>query len=251
VNTSGINWLNRKDGKEIQDPSTTYYYGVDGHLVRQHRSIRIDVTLDVVCDTCNNGWMSDLTDRAKQLLEPIIRDSRPRDFNELDIVTLTAFAFMKSAVLDWRATNIRRIPCLSRATCLAFCRSLTSPNAIEGICFPDGLQVWIARYRRTRVMEAQAFSDEMTGVRHFKGYRILVITYVVGSFIFQLTQPVWNKATRRRPPPPFFQILGNDRLSVPIWPNVTVAYWPPESHVDGRSLQSFRERFRHVRVPRL
>ena len=57
-------------------------------------------------------------------------------------------------------------------------------------------------------MEAQAFIEEMSGVRHFKGYRILVITYIVGSFIFQLTCPRWSKANSSAPARP---VLGNPR----------------------------------------
>jgi hypothetical protein len=242
-------WLNRKDGKEIYDPSTTSYYGLGGKLIRQHPSVRMDVTSDVVCTRCNNEWMSDLSGRAKPLLEPIIRDSRPRDFNELDIVTLTAFAFMKSAVLDWQPKQIRRKPCISRTACLAFHHSLTSRSATGEIAFPDGLQVWLAWYRRIHRMEAQAFSEEMTGARQFKGYRILVITYIVGAFVFQLTYPRWTKTRRNRPPAPFFQVIG-DIQSVPIWPDVTAAFWPPETHINSSTLESFRERFRRIRVPR-
>jgi len=115
------------------------------------------------------------------------------------------------------------------------------------VALPGGLQVWIARYRRARRMEAQAFSEEMKGTRQFKGYRILVITYIAGSFIFQLTYPRWVKPTRKRTTAPFFQIF-RDVLSVPIWPGVDFAYWPPLGHIDGRTLNDFRERFRRVRV---
>ncbi len=97
-------------------------------------------------------------------------------------------------------------------------------------------------------MEAQAFNEEMKGARQFKGYRILVTTYIVGSFIFQLTFPRWAKATRNHAAAPFFQIV-NDSQSVPIWPGVLFAYWPPETHIDGSSLERFRERFRNIRVP--
>jgi hypothetical protein len=96
-------------------------------------------------------------------------------------------------------------------------------------------------------MEAQAFIEEMTGVRQFKGYRILVITYIVGSFIFQLTYPRWSKVTRNRPPAPFLMI-SYDIESVPIWPGVNVAYWPPPAHIERNSLEAFRERFRRVRL---
>src|SRR5262249_60849835 len=89
-------WINRKDGKDIRDASTTYYYGANEVLIRQHPSVRIDVTIGVVCDECNNTWMSDLTTRVKALLEHCIRDDKPRDFDTIEIVPLTACAFIKS-----------------------------------------------------------------------------------------------------------------------------------------------------------
>ncbi len=241
-------WLNRIGGKDIKDESTTNYYGFRGRFIRSHPSTRMDVTLALVCDRCNQGWMSDLSNSAKTLLEPTIRHNRPRDFDALDVVTITAFAFMKSALLDWQPIDIPRSPCISRSACLAFRHFLTSNSTTADIPLPDGLQVWIARYRRTYRMEAQAFCEEMKGARQFKGYRILVITYVVGSFIFQLTCPRWSKPTRKRISAPFFHMFG-DTASVPIWPGVSAAYWPPLTYVDRSTLEGFRERFRRIRVP--
>jgi hypothetical protein len=236
-------WLNRQGGKDISDPSTTSYYGSGGRLIRSHPSMRMDVTLPMVCETCNQNWMSEVTNEAKPILEPIIRRDVPTDFNEYEILVTTCLAFLKAAVLDWSANDMGRTPCISRTSCLRFRRSVASGDGDP--VFPDGLQVWIARYRRTHRMEAQTFTEEMTGARHFKGYRILVVTYVVGSFVFQLTYPKWSKATRNRPPAPFFQVIG-DLRAVPIWPGVSSAHWPPLTHIDGRTLESFRERFRHV-----
>jgi hypothetical protein len=241
-------WLNREDGKDIYDPSTTYYYGADGVLIRSHKSTRLNVALNVVCDRCNNTWMSDISNHAKTILEPSIRRDTPRHFDDLDIVTTTAFAFMKSAVLDWQP-NVKRPRRISRPACMAFRASLM-PGSKGDIAFPDGLQLWLAKYKRTRKMEAFSYVDELIGKRNLKGYRILVITYLVGSFIFQLTLPRWTKRTRHRAPAPFFQIIG-DIESVPIWPGVLSAYWPPIADVNGRTLQVFRERFRTIRVPRV
>lgn len=238
-------WLNREGGKDIYDPSTTYYFGRDGELLRSHRSVRMEVTLPVVCDRCNNTWMSDLSTEAKYCLEQSIRRDVAIDLSAKDILVVTAFAFLKSAVLDWSAATRRR-PCLSRSACLAFRRSLSSAVILPNHMFPVGLQVWLARYQRTHAMEAQAFTDEMTGVRQFKGYRILVVTYAVGSLVFQLLYPRWSKRTRNRPSPPFFHAVG-DRQSVPIWPGVTRAFWPPLDHLTGRTLEAFRKRFKTVR----
>lgn len=130
------NWLNREAGKQIYDPSTTYYYGLGGDLIRQHDSVGLDVTLSLVCDQCNNGWMSDLTTRVRDLLEPSIRRDQPVDLDAEAIVTLTSYAFMKSALLDWHATSSKRVSCLSRSDCLAFCRSLTSVHLTASYFLP-------------------------------------------------------------------------------------------------------------------
>jgi hypothetical protein len=66
-----------------------------------HPADRLDVTLDVVCDKCNTTWMSELSNEAKAVLASAIRQGRPRDFNQHELLTLAAFAFLKSAVMDW------------------------------------------------------------------------------------------------------------------------------------------------------
>lgn len=35
------------------------------------------IKLKRVCDDCNNNWMSDLEDRTRPLMEPLIRDTGP------------------------------------------------------------------------------------------------------------------------------------------------------------------------------
>lgn len=241
-------WLNRENGKTIFDPGHTYHYGINGALIRDHPSHGLHVTLPVVCDHCNNNWMSDLSNAAKPLLEPSIRRNVPRDYDIGDIWTLTAFMFLKAAVLDWAAKSSIRQPCISRAACVAFRESLMSPELPErGIALPDGLQLWIARFRRTQKMEARTSTDELTGVRQFKGYKILVVTYQVGSFIFQMTFPRWTRRTRNHPDPPFFDIHG-DLASVRIWPGVDVSYWPPPAQVSGKTFDAFRQRFRRVLI---
>ena len=96
-------------------------------------------------------------------------------------------------------------------------------------------------------MEAFFHIDEIEGPGPFKGYRILIITYVVGSFAFQATFPRWKKRTRQRPSRPVLEIT--DLWSAPIWPGVTVAYWPPPGHISRSSLDDFRKRFNRVPDP--
>ena len=92
-----------------------------------------------------------------------------------------------------------------------------------------------------------AFTEELIGALHLKGYRILVTTYLVDLFLFQLTVPRWNKPGRPRLPYVLFDASGDDR-AVQLWPVDGIAYWPPFRDIDSSALESFRERFR--RIPR-
>ena len=100
-------------------------------------------------------------------------------------------------------------------------------------------------------MEGRAAIDNLEidmGV--FRGYGILIITYVIGAFAFQLTFPRWLKTTRRRPPLPM--ITQNEWVwgsrSTLIWPDVDAARWPPPKHLDSTTLEDFRERFKTLNV---
>jgi hypothetical protein len=192
--------------------------------------------------------MSDLTTHAKLTMEGFIRYDRPATILGLGIITIVSFAFMKAAVLDYGAEESRR-PYISSATCAAFRRSLTSGS--HGPVLPDGLQVWIARYRGKHKMEGRAAIDNLEidmGV--FRGYGILIITYAIGALAFQLTCPRWLKTTRRRPPLPM--ITQNEWVwgsrSTLIWPAVDAALWPPPKHLDSTTLEDFRERFKTLNV---
>jgi len=239
-------WLNREDGKEIRRESIISFHGPRG-LIRSYSANQLNVTLPVVCDHCNNTWMSDISNHAKPILEPSIRRDEAMTYDELDVITLSSFVFLKAAVLDWSiAPGLSRRPYIPRAACLRFRDSLFT-TAASVIAFPPHLQIWVAQYRRTRAMEALALIDKLTGVGRLKGLRILLITYVVGSFVFQLTCPRRSKEKHDEPGAPLFDATS-DRRAVAIWPNTGTAYWPPTLHLDSSTLESFRERFRTVNI---
>ena len=98
-------------------------------------------------------------------------------------------------------------------------------------------------------MEAFAVIDELKGGL-VNIQRILVITYVVGSFVFQLTAPKWRRSNRHQDmPAQVFKPIG-DTKSISIWPNARTARWPPRTQLSRSTLEDFRERFRRVVVIR-
>jgi hypothetical protein len=115
------------------------------------------------------------------------------------------------------------------------------------VALPGGLQVWLAGYLRVRHTEAYSYVDELQvpGGDHI----VMVITYVVDSFVFQLTLPRLRDTSHDWPHGPLFQTIGDFR-AVAIWPDVFNASWPPRKQLDPGTLQDFRERFRRVLVRR-
>jgi hypothetical protein len=234
-------WLNRVDGKPISEKFTFTQTGENGEVLRTFRKSSMDTTAAVVCDTCNHGWMSDLTNHTKATAEGFIRHHRAATILPLGIVTLTAFAFMKAAVVDAE----RKTGFISPSLTQRF-GATQEP--------PPGVQLWLGCFFGRHLMSAHVWSDALllrSGA--FKGYHIYVFTYQVGHLALQLTYPRWAKSTRKRPPlPALTQHEGWDEGSVLIWPGVTAARWPPPKHLNSETLKIFKNRFGNlVGPPRL
>jgi hypothetical protein len=239
-------WLNREFGKPLRYHYQHFEYGSDDTLIRQYPKREIDIASDVVCDTCNNNWMSEITTASKAVLEGFIRYERAATLLELGILTVACFAFMKAAVLDAEYSTERE-PFVLRSDCTRFRRWMTGESATPWL--PNGLQIWIAWYRRERQMETRAWVNGLnfpSGMFH--GYKVLYITYSLGAFVLQLTLPRWTKYRRPRNVPFITQATYWDVASTPIWPNVPTAVWPPTKYLDYSALENFVERFRTVAV---
>lgn len=233
-------WLNRIDGRVIKDHYTFTQTGEDGVPIRTFRKRTIDTTSSVVCDACNSGWMSDLTGHTKATAEGFIRYERPATLLPLGIATLSAFIFMKSAVIDAEYHT----DFYSRQACLQFAATRR---------LPPGVQIWLAWFRGRRRFATRMWSNALlvrSGV--FDGYHIYAFTYVVGHLVCQLTFPKWTKATIiDRPSLPFItQANVWDAVSVPIWPNkAAIAEWPRAKYLNDEALQEFQGRFGNMAGP--
>jgi len=183
-------WVNRSDGKPLRRRATVGELGKDGALIREYPVREVNVTKDVVCDPCNNGWMSDITAHTKLTIEGFMRHERTATLLPLGILTVATFAFMKSAVLDYSAEKTRP-PFISPATCHRFRAAMQGSGSIF---VPEGVQIWMARYRGEREVEYRFWIDSMAlTVGPYRGYDILLITYVAEAFVLQLTFPRWRK----------------------------------------------------------
>jgi hypothetical protein len=226
-------WLNRIDGRRVKDLYTFELSGKDGRLIRTYQERGINTTRPVVCDPCNHEWMSALTNNSKKIVEGLIRHECATILSPEDIATISAWLFMKAAVVA-ADNSTRRFFSPSRCGLFAENRTL-----------PDGLQVWLAAFRGRHKMAARAWSDTI-GIKSggLKGYELYLFTYVVGHLACQLTYPRWTKVNPRRPPLPVIEQAPDwTGVAIPVWPETTAVQWPPWRPLDDKTLDAFRYRF--------
>ena len=184
----------------------------------------INLTARLVCQPCNNDWMSELeNDYVKPILsDPILRGDAIR-FTVDDQVTLAAWAF-KTAVLIDHMTSTRRRPFFSAAVRRRFATTLM---------LPEGVQIWIMGHNATRLKRRTAYyvshylKPASARLKHFEFY---VVTFVVGHFAFQVFAPRKPNRVHRRLPVLRPDSIWKD-LTLRVWPSSgrTIS-WPPSGH---------------------
>jgi hypothetical protein len=128
-------WLNRDEaGHHIRRGYLMKSEGREDSDSLEYRSRSINITRPVVCGTCNNGWMSDLTNHAKAITEGLIRHARPTSILPLGIATIAAYTFLKAVVVDYAITLDGHKP---------FFQPAVRHRFKETIAIPDGTQIWI------------------------------------------------------------------------------------------------------------
>jgi hypothetical protein len=232
-------WLNRLEGEAIKGKYT--FTQRDGDKVtRAYPTRKFDWTSPVICDRCNETWMSDLTNEMKFTSEGFIRYARPATLLPLGIVTLATFAFMKAAVVDAE----KKTGVFSRPVRLRF------KDTLE---IPPGTQIWLAwfRSRRRGGPTVQTVATRIT-TGAFRGYILSVFTYTVGHLSIQLTYPKWPSTTLKRRPLPFLVQADHwDSASLPIWPNAPSSVeWPPPKYFEDDTLEQFGTRWLNIRSAR-
>jgi len=99
---------------------------LDGTVVKQWPAPKINMKTKVVCETCNNGWMSDLEqDFAKPAMADLILGNRIGELSRKRAKGLSLFAF-KTAVIANRSLPESEF-FFTTSECYAFRKSLTIP----------------------------------------------------------------------------------------------------------------------------
>ncbi len=205
-------------------------------------SSSLDFKVKVVCEPCNNGWMSRMEDKiAKPAMLDLITplSSQPLSTTHLTpdrLKAIATFAF-KTAVVAHHASPYpyRLFPSLARRQ---FRRSFI---------IPAGVHMWIGEFRsefaRSGILHGHS---GIAKPRSPLGIHMNVCTFIAGRLLLQIASISWaNRNRRKRFPLEVVQSDEWDAVSVPFWPITGKdIIWPPVSFISRQSLAAFCNRWR-------
>lgn len=185
----------------------------------------LDLTAKVICETCNNSWMSDIeANHAKPVMSPFMRGEINVPFGSKEARSLALFAFKSAVIID--CAQRHREPFFARLVRHGFRESLFIPSTVA---------MWMAPYapesrRRRFDYRVSLYEGELT-----PGYQLKLYTCSFGlaHLAFQV---VAQKQLLNRG---FVPLPGFDDLAVPFWPALPPRYvWPGRAYI--RSFEHFK-----------
>jgi hypothetical protein len=183
------------------------------------------MTAKVVCEACNNTWMSDIENRhAKPTMTPLIKGDVKIPIRQSEARSLALYAFKTAVILDH--TQRDREPFFSRRIRQAFRNGLDIPQSVRmwmGAYLPGDLRVnYDVGYWNGNIAPAYP-------VQQF------VLTCGIGCFAFQVVAVKQMRSIKLNP------LLGFEDLAIPFWPNLIKSFvWPAREACGAvRSFSSF------------
>jgi hypothetical protein len=231
------NWISRMHASRAgRTQFVITDYDANEQPLQSNIRTSIDRKLPVVCEPCNNGWMSEIVNKeARPSLKELIFHTREQTLLPRGLVGLARFTFLKSVVLD--AMRNDSAPFYSTSVRQRFMSSMT---------FPSSTQIWLASYgRHTWTSYFKPAEPSLKDVEFY------FFTYAVGFLIVQLACARWMAKSRRNDQLPFVTPSQQwSKVSSQIYPLAAPlpVRWPPTLSLDAEGLFRFKERFHVLRV---
>jgi hypothetical protein len=204
-----------------------------GEIVADWSSDELDWKARVVCERCNNTWMSDIESNAKSAMSNLIR-GEPRLISQSCADSIALFAFKTAVIFD----HIRRDrePFFTRSVRHTFRESSAIPSSVR--IFMAGFVPAGKGHVHTCYHEGPLSATERV--------KLYVCTYAVGHFVFQVVgqkQHGFTKVTLQPRGQRTFQ-----SVAVEFWPWIPgdIA-WPPACLLQTvGDFDSFSARWRNL-----
>src|SRR5262249_48356041 len=148
----------------------------------------LNVKVPVVCQSCNSGSMSQITERFKDTFKHAIRDGVEMCILPSGIALIAVFTFMKAVVAN-HAIIENDEPFFTRAARERFGKSLQVP--------PIGIRMWIGCFQSEALHNTRCVPTILSGNGPLEGLQFFAFTYVVGHLVLQLCASRWKHVHRR------------------------------------------------------
>jgi hypothetical protein len=187
---------------------------------REWSTTKMDWKARVVCESCNNGWMSDIeAQHAMPALTPlIVGETSPIRITQNLARSLALFAFKTAVVMDH--AHHRGSPWFSKRIRYAF---------REHQSLSTGIEMWMCGiFRRRGAIDLHSgyFSGDLTPTYPVHSY---VCTVGMGHLVFQVHSPKHFGYTKLYPLPMF------DAVALPFWPGLPSGVdWPFPANLSGK-----------------
>ncbi len=203
----------------------------------------IKLKAKVVCESCNNIWMSELeNNHLKPAIKDLLFDHYVATLTPKQIVPIAAFAFKTLVIANHKSLTTQPFFTASQRTGFRL-----------GLNIPDGVQVWMA-CRDCPAGKYRGFWKSMYGHgdKEFAyGFDTYSVTWNFQNIVLQALATKWTNETRRETVPPisFPQEEYWSQASVPIWPpDGASLQWPPPFYIGDNTIDGFTDRWNEIRV---
>jgi len=208
-----------------------------GQLKASWKASELNLKARVVCEPCNNGWMSDIENKhAKPAMKDLILGKLDVPVSQSHAGSIALFAFKTAVILD-HMNSTRATHFFSRRARDRFRETLEIPNNVS---------MWMAGCYEGKGGGCLAFYNH-TRFQHFNTFEFYVCNYFIGHFAFQVVSE--SKPTGLN----FTPSLGFEHLAVPFWPRIPEGFvWPPKAALKSRAeFKEFSARWHTVGVSNL
>jgi hypothetical protein len=214
--------------------------------LQEHRFAAQKMRVKCVCEPCNNNWMSDLETEVKPIAGPMILDKATAlDLSLFDQTVLALWFTKISMIVDQFDLPDQHG---------GFFTPVHHSNFMNKLKIPPRTAIWIARHvgdpTPNGFMKIGPNGiNRRTGVRHF------MVTFGIGSVIFQLFSVRQGQRVKRPPRSlaaqltPLIDGYGTSTwssLTLQLWPSLGVEplRWPPPKYLTDDGLDQFSHRIR-------
>lgn len=188
--------------------------GPNREIVTTRVAATIDWKAKVVCEPCNNGWMSVIeNDHAKPAMADLMLGKTDILIDPQRAYSLALFTFKTAVVLDRLTKNPEPF----------FDRSIRH-NFRESLEIPPHVRMWLHAFAPAGRGEANTLYNE-GDLPAPKSLQMYVCTFLVEHLVLQL---VACKVSG------FTSLARTDKfLAVPFWPQLpsTIVMWPPDGAI--------------------